>query len=216
MQKMKNKLMVALATGVLIGSFVLGSVFAGHAAPNPPTQNVSVVNTTSEPVPTQAVGTTTVSGSVSIANSPTVQVGNTSASPVAVRDVDNPARHPFQFYATFSKTGGNLIVDNQIAVPAGKRLVIETITLQAFVPAGQKLLAQLHMVGGGTFVQHNIMLTPQGGFNFDLLDYFAATETVRMYADQGSAVPLHVTRSSNDANFWGGSYTVAGYLVDVP
>jgi hypothetical protein len=51
---------------------------------------------------------------------------------------------------------------------------------------------------------------------FDLLDYFAATETVRLYADQGSAVPLHVTRNGSDANLWGGSYTVSGYLVDMP
>lgn len=214
MEKVKNKLMVALATGVLIGSFVLGSVFAGHAAPDLPPQNVNVVNTTSNPVPTQAVGTTAVSGNVSVVNQPTVKIGNTVAAPVAVRDVDNPARHPFQFFATFAKTGGNLIVDNQIAVPSGKRLVIETVTLQAFVPAGQKLLAQLNMVGGGTFAQHNIVLTPQGGFDFDLLDYFAATETVRLYADSGSAVPLHVTRSSSDGNLWGGSYTVSGYLID--
>jgi hypothetical protein len=134
---------------------------------------------------------------------------------VPVRDVDNPARHPFQFYGTLSKTGGNFQTDNQIAVPAGKRLVIETVTVQAFVPAGQKLLAQINLVGGGTFAQHNLMLTPQGGFNFDLLDYFAATESMRLYADQGSAVPFSLTRSSSDANFWGGSYTVSGYLVDV-
>jgi hypothetical protein len=215
MQKFKNQLMTALAVGVLIGSLVLGGAFAGHAAPDLPPQNVNVINTTSNPVPTQAVGTTTVAGNVNIANQPTVKVGNTAAAPVAVRDVDNPGRHPFQFFATFSKSGGNFISDNQIAVPSGKRLVIETITLQAWVPAGQKLLAQINMVGGGTFAQHNIVLTPQGGFDCNLLDYFAATETVRLYADSGSAVPLNVTRNSSDANLWGGSYTVSGYLLDV-
>lgn len=214
MQKFKNQLMAALAAGVLIGSLILGGTFASHAAPDLPPQNVNVVNTTSNPVPTQAVGTTTVAGNVSVVNQPTVKVGNTVAAPVAVRDVDNPARHPFTFFATFSKSGGNFISDNQIAVPSGKRLVIETITLQAWVPAGQKLLAQINMVGGGTFAQHNIVLTPQGGFDFNLLDYFAATETVRLYADSGSAVPVNVTRNSSDSNLWGGSYTVSGYLVD--
>jgi hypothetical protein len=215
MQKFKNHFIVALALGVLIGSLVLGGALAGHAAPDLPPQNVNVVNTTSNPVPTQAVGTTSVAGNVSVVNQPTVKIGNNAATPVLVRDLDNPARHPFQFYATFSKTGGNFLTDNQIAVPAGKRLVIETVTVQAYVPAGQKLLAQINMVGGGTFAQHNILLTPQGGFDFNLLDYFAATESVRLYADQGSAVPFSLTRSSSDANLWGGSYTVSGYLIDV-
>jgi len=43
----------------------------------PPQQNVNVVNTTADPVPTVAQGTTAVSGSVNVSNTPNVNVANT-------------------------------------------------------------------------------------------------------------------------------------------
>src|SRR5262249_32087797 len=221
--KFRSYFLAAAGVAIVVGSIVFSSSYPSNAkAPD----DVVVVNTSVNPVPTQAQGTTTVAGTiqaeqsgnwnVGIAGTPTFEIGNNTSSPVPVIDVENPAHHPFQFFATFSNTGGNFISSNQIAVPAHKRLVIETVTVQAVVPTGQKVLAQINMMGGGVFAQHNIMLTPQGSFNFNLLDYFAATESVRLYADQGSAVPFNVTRSSNDAQFWGGQYTVSGYFVDVP
>lgn len=211
MERIKNRIIATIAVATLVGSFVLAGVLAGHAAPPPPVADVTVVNTTANPVPTQAVGTT----SVSVSNQPTVKIGNNALTPVAVRDVDNPARHPFQFMGTMSKNDGNSQSVSQITVPAGKQLVIETVTVQVFVPAGQKVLAKIGMVGGGNFAEHKLMLTPQGSFNFDLEDYFAATESVRLYADQGSAIAVNLTRSGSDVNLWGGSYTVSGYLLDI-
>src|SRR5262245_13197862 len=223
MKFIRSYFLTAIGVAIVAGSIVFSTSYSSNAkVPD----DVNVVNTSVNPVPTQAQGTTTVAGtvqaeqagawSVGIAGTPTFSVGNDASSPVPVIDVENPAHQPFQFFATFSKTGGNFVSSNQIAVPAHKRLVIETITVQAFVPAGQKLLAQINMTGGGVFAQHNIILTPQGSFNFDLQDYFAATESVRLYADEGSAVPFNVTRSSSDGQFWGGQYTVSGYYVDVP
>src|SRR5437870_8952863 len=62
------------------------------------------------------------------APSPTnVNVVNTTASPMPVRDVDNPARQPFQAevvggFADGASTTGDVTITT---VPAGKRLIIE-------------------------------------------------------------------------------------------
>ena len=219
MKIFRSYFLAIIGLAILSGSLVLSGSFTSSAK-NP--DDVTVVNTPGNPVPTQAQGTTAIAGTVQaqqsgnwtvgITGTPTFNVGNTAANAVLTRDVDNPARHPFQFFATFSKSGGNFQTDNQLVAPAGKRLVIETVTAQAFVPTGQRLLAQISIAsGGGTFAQHNLVLASQGGF--DLLDYFAATEAVRLYADQGSLVQFRLTRSSNDSNLWGGSYSVSGYAV---
>jgi hypothetical protein len=74
---------------------------------------VNVLNTPANPVPTISVGTTAVSGTVSmtgkvhIANQPTVKIDTTS--PVPVQDVDNLARNPFSVGFSFqgSQPGGS-------------------------------------------------------------------------------------------------------------
>src|SRR6266568_1260283 len=84
---------------------------------------------------------------VNVVNTPNVNVVNTTASPVQVRDVDNPARQPFHAEAVggfadgASVTGGILIP----TVPAGKRLVIEHVSVFGAMLPGQKMVrAVLH------------------------------------------------------------------------
>ena len=95
---MKTKLCLLL-TPILLSCFALLPI--ARAAPSP--SNVNVVNT------------------------PNVNVVNTPASPVPVRDVDNPARQPFQAevvggFADGASTTGEVTITT---VPAGKLLVIE-------------------------------------------------------------------------------------------
>src|ERR1041385_3587852 len=79
---------------LLVGCLAL--LPAADAGPGaPPASNVNVVNTPNVNV----ANTTTVTvanfpGTQSISGS--VQVGNDTAHPVPVRDVDNPAKQPFQ------------------------------------------------------------------------------------------------------------------------
>src|SRR5437899_6396572 len=83
------------------------------------------------------------------APSPTnVNVVNTTASPVPVRDVDNPARQPFQAeavggFADGASTTGDITIG---AVPAGKRLVIE------YVSAFGRMLPTQKVINGGSDV----------------------------------------------------------------
>jgi len=72
----------------------------------PPTPEVKVVNTTSEPVP--------VAG--------TVNVGNLGTNPIPVRDVDISARLPVHFNESYT-------------VPNGRRLVIEYISIDVATSA---------------------------------------------------------------------------------
>src|SRR5215204_2021169 len=105
MKNIKNSF-VALAVMVIIVvavTVIIPVLTAGQksdAAPMPPTLDVKVINSSSEPVPVMG----------------TVTVGNLGASPLPVRDVDRP-------------TGLPVIFNESYTVPDGKRLVIEYISM---------------------------------------------------------------------------------------
>ena len=86
----------------------------GNNANAPPPFDVKVINSPSEPVP--------VTG--------TVSVSNLGANPLPVRDVDNPARNPFQAQVLCTIQAGTSGKRCTITtVPQGKRLVIELVTV---------------------------------------------------------------------------------------
>src|SRR5687768_7673112 len=63
-----------------------------------------------------------------------VQVINSDTAPVQTQDVDNPAFQPFQHKQEFSYLEGSLGRAASVAVPPGKRLVIEFISVFAILP----------------------------------------------------------------------------------
>src|SRR6185295_11081888 len=97
-----GKPLLALAALILVAGIVISGSSTVRTAP-PDEQNVRVINSAAEAVPTIAQGTTAVSGTVGaqqsgqwivgISGIPSVVVGNDGESPVQIRDVDNPARH---------------------------------------------------------------------------------------------------------------------------
>lgn len=145
-----------------------------------------------------------------------VVVTNTPSSPVPVRDVDNPARSPFEASLAFDMRDG---VDNNqasFAVPAGKRLVIEFVTAIVRVPQGQSVIvlffAQI-APSGPPGIGHVIVVTPQGVFNED--NNFMASQQMRVYADPWTQVIFEVSRNAS-AGLASGNVSVTGYLVSVP
>ncbi len=212
-----------MATGLMmlgIGAAVI-STPAVHGASAAPPQNVRVVNTDVDPVPTLATGTTPISGSVSIAGTPsvtgTITVGNPTSSPVPVRAVDNPANQAFQAEDVLTLDAGvsnNIIVGP--AVPAGKRLVIEHVSATGLLPAGAKLLrAEIGASLNGSFVFHRLVPALDGSIG--TIDVFAMSTPMRMYADGGTSLHLLAVRDA----FSIGSpasvdFSVSGYLVDMP
>src|SRR5439155_23134862 len=181
---------------LVLAFFALSS--ATQAAPSPPSPtNVNVVNT------------------------PSVNVINTTASPVPVRDVDNPAKQPFQAevvggFADGASSTGDITI---ATVPAGKRLVIEHVSAFGTMLPTQKV------INGGSEV---IWTDPFGiiivqyhwdsqGSNADgSRDYFVVSEALRVYANPGPIQCFAERDSTAGANPNSVTFTISGYLVNCP
>src|SRR5437867_4990281 len=154
---MKTKLFLLL-TPILLSCFALLPI--AQAAPSP--SNVNVVNT------------------------PNVNVVNTTASPVQVRDADNPARQPFHAevrggFADGASTTGDITITT---VPAGKVLVIEHVSVFGAMLPGQKMVRARVMYRFSVF-GHSLVISAQGSNADGTRDYFVASEPVRFYAGDG-------------------------------
>ena len=204
MYRFKNSLialigLLALMTivTVVMPHTLYGSSGIGSNAPNAQTQNVNVVNTPT--VNAQQSGT----WNVSINGTPVVgldaanntvkfdAVNNTvkidPAAPVPMRDVDNPARHPFAAACTIANNNG--FPCTLTTVPPAQRLVIEMFQMQA-----------TNVAPSLSVVTQNTGMTYQ---------FFEPSQLVRVYADPGTTVA-----AAGGPN--GTRVVISGYLVDLP
>ena len=142
-----------------------------------------------------------------------VIVENTAANPVPIRDIDSVARQIYQ-----ANYGG--ILNNGEAngcvvlfdVPAGKRLVIEHATLNAFAPPGQELLFQLVVTNGGfdEYVHYTINAhRPTGG------SLYVASDPVKAYGGPASQVCVSAQRNAT-AGLVSVGFAASGYMIDAP
>ena len=224
MKGIKSYFLTAVGVVVVVGSFMLSGAHTSSAAPPPATQDVRVVNTTTNPVPILAQGTTNVAGTVQAAQSgawnvgisgtPTFQVGNTASNPVFVSDVNEPAMHPFQTRGGVPLNAGSVDAAFGIPVPGGKRLAIKFVSALASVPTGQVVRAILFTTIGGVETQHNLVMTPQG--TFGLQDDFAASQAVEIFADGGTQIFVEFDRSGGGVGTGGGTASISGYLINMP
>jgi len=143
---------------------------------------------------------------VNVVNTPTVS------------DADNPARQPFQAYG-YEEFIGNLSAYVVITtVPAGKRLIIEHVSVIGSVLTGQKLIRASIGVGNGDVIFHDLPISAQGSEFGGFRDLYIASEQVRLYADPGTQVYYFVARNNYRGSEPEGytEATISGYLVDVP
>ena len=100
---------------------------------------------------------------------------------------------------------------NGIVVPAGKHMVVETVSLSMSVQKGNSLIGLVHYTTGGVAAEIYVPLT----FSYSdgtTYDHYLANTAVRLYADPGT--PVFVEGSSPTATFAGQpSCTVSGYLI---
>ena len=136
-----------------------------------------------------------------------VRVVNTDARPVPTRDVDNPAREPFQaFVPTFNESTPPTL----FAVPEGKRAGVEYASITCSDPnLGQVATGVLQTHTGGVTAPHLIPLHATGGGTF------SGAEATRAYADAGTFISMLAR------NYTTGTYScfdgaISGYLVKVP
>ena len=175
MYSFKKSLLALIAVLLFVGAVaaMMPSVIRGQGnSPNaPPPFDVKVINSASEPVP--------VTG--------TVAVSNLGSSPLPVRDVDNPAREPFQarlcMVSGAATCTGTLAFPTSVSVPVGKRLVIEQIAGECF-PSATTLALGLTVTVNSTTVTHLFGIEyPVGSGTTGYTNH-----TTRLYADGGTSV----------------------------
>lgn len=133
-----------------------------------------------------------------------------------VRDVDNPGRAPVQHGAmmTLNPGTGSMVESTPYTVPAGARLVIDTISAKAIVPTGQSIYVDIG--AGSPFVSLYVPLSPFQSWSGSE-SMAMGTGRVQAYADAGTAVTCSTQRLNSDDS---GTDTVycywTGHLVYLP
>jgi hypothetical protein len=137
-----------------------------------------------------------------------------------VRDVDNPDRQPFQWFA-FPQLPENTLGTSldPILVPADKRLVIEFVSATAIIQA----TGQIAEVGLSTTVNSNVgnyrVPLNRTGTVTDLSgtqERFQGSQQMRVYADPGTQVQVSVGRTTPGSGIADFSVSISGYLVNAP
>jgi hypothetical protein len=185
--------------------------------------DVTVVNTSTNPVPITVQGTADVNVSntptVKLASGTTVQVGNTETNPVRVQNTDESARQPFRAMVNAFFEDSTIIYQDVVTVPAGKRLVIEYVSGMAAVGIGQKVLFFIgHTRPSEPDLFYYFTATPQGELvNLGAgKEHFTACQLTRIYAEAGENIYFRAKRSSSDSVHNYAQLTISGYFVDVP
>ena len=128
-----------------------------------------------------------------------------------VRDVDNPGRHPFQI-RMFPIGNGN--ASTNFTVPAGKRLVIEDISVFVSIAPGSTPEVTVLTSVGGAEAFHFVPAAFAGAL-FSGDDSYDGHALARFYADPGSTVRADVHSNPGAASIQA-DMSVSGYLIDLP
>jgi hypothetical protein len=140
------------------------------------------------------------------------------AAPVTIVNTPVPvALVPSEPYAAQGAgvTQNELFAADKFSVPAGKRLIVETVMLHAEVPLGDLAACGLTATpaGGGNPRSHSFVMTPQGAVA-SVRDVFISNSPVRLYFSPGDELTWFCFRS-NGSGFITFTWSISGYLVDV-
>ena len=144
-----------------------------------------------------------------------ISSGHVSAEPKVtdVRDVENPARRPFQATAGCTIDPGKIFCTNTFTVPANKLLVVETVSGFVTVPPGQTAFHSLntsHEPSNDVSFFMPATFVSNDGTNLR----FAVTQSMRAYAFPGTHVVGIGSRSAPLIGSGSAITTISGYLVD--
>jgi hypothetical protein len=190
METKLNRINSYLLTSIL--ALTLALIGASTASAQ---QNVKVVNTDREPVPTVARGVT------------------------PVRDIDQPARQPF--YA--SDISGIQTFDTLhslvYTVPEGKRAVIEQVSIRTLSYSGNRFPIDIYMTvdpDGIDSPSSKVLFLPPGNPmpSSPAQTFAISTHQIRFYAEPNSTISFHI-RGLSSSILWSSHCTVSGYLIDI-
>jgi hypothetical protein len=158
-----------------------------------------------------------------------VQLPNTSVNPLSVKVENAPVRKPFQA-RVFVTPAGTGFSSGTLAIPAGKRLVIENVSVIGRVPEGLKLevnfFTHLDNDGDGVggiedIVFHRIPMIEQGVFDGTAISVF--NQKMLVFADSkiGDATYAVVAQARLNGmpapnTTVQAQFTVSGYVEDLP
>jgi hypothetical protein len=226
MKKLKHYLTASIGLILFVSVIALSLPQKGHSS-FPGDKDVLVINTPAQAVPVVAQGTTNVavqntptvnskqSGSwnVGITGTPTVEVGNNTANPVLVRDVDRPERQPFQYQADVTLEEGFGGQSAAIPVPQGKLLVIEHVSAFGTAPSDQRINTfsiLTHVAPDNTYRAHFLQSTKEDIGNGT--NQYMVSQQLRLYADTPNAI-VSISRfgATGTATV---RFVVSGYFVN--
>ena len=200
-----------------LGGAVLMAVLSSVPARPVDAQHIAPVTVTNVPLPT----TVTNTPAVTISGTPAVSVANGVATPLFVKNVDDPARQPFArdcVVETFDAAGrGSCSFEG---VPAGKRWVIETMSSDLTIDPGVKPVhINLQLCSAGFATDNYFPAVFQGNSAFFFGDHFTVNQPVRLYSDNiggchGSTFVNVLVSNVTPSGF--AEFILSGYLVDVP
>jgi hypothetical protein len=128
-----------------------------------------------------------------------------------IHDVDNSARQPYTDGTQFS--GGFV---NLTTVPAGKRLVIESISFEAFLPTGHLAYLRVGTVQSGVFSNvYSVVPGVKLLSSTVTVDYVGNSVPLKMYVNPGAALSVTFQNNFNDP-LTTVTLMVSGYYVNLP
>lgn len=150
-----------------------------------------------------------ISTSVNVINTPGVTVANPAGSPVPVRDVDRAAQQPVSnecsaIYGTVT----NLKQCTLYTVPAGKRLVVETVMYQLAIESGGFPYGATFGSSAGVAA---FAFAPAFVGN-DGANHYVNTVPARFYLGAGESLNAYAQFSA--ATIFGQRFAFSGYLVN--
>ena len=204
MDKLKNLLIAIAGLVVMVGAIIAVTPATSQGQGGTSGKDVNVVNTPT--VLAQQSGPWTVG----ISGTPTVRVGNTAQAPVLGRDVDEPARQPFQRSGEITFAAGEVIAAVEFTVPDGKRLVIEYVS--ANISSEEPLFWFTVQTSAGS----------SGGRHFfqpialpNVPRWHVISQQTRLYANPGSTVIIEARRVGTlSLQAASGFVAFSGHLVD--
>lgn len=128
---------------------------------------------------------------------------------------------PFRVFQTSQIAADDTISEGCLStVPAGRRLVVESVSVFVFVPEGQAVLAALQLRAPGTdakVADYIVPLSSQGAVLGGVIsrDRIAGTEALRAYVEPGESLEVVAIRNQDDL---AGELrcTVSGHYVTLP
>jgi hypothetical protein len=152
------------------------------------------------------------------ASSASMFVNNDAANPVPVVEqkptAGDPGRSAFAYFEN-SEWGNSSSPHAEFTVPAGKRLVIESVSVQADLPTGQNMLsAAVQALVNGKLQDYFMAPTFTGLERLNLHRHYVASQQTTVYADAGTTVSVFAIRDSIATDGGHFNVSVQGHLID--